>query len=220
MRTRDFEPLARAVVRCYPLAWRERYEDEMIALLLAEPVGLMQVLDLARGCVGEWRGAMLDRLGAATPRIGRAVAVTFKGLTSMAGSMLVGLPGIGLAMLIARVLQVTIGDAQGSVLAFQHLAWLGLVSILSFSFPRFRLAPLSMDDRPIVRRVVLLCLVCIVLRQWGWTMRNYSRIEGIAITLTDAMWLGMLIQIERGWSRPSRPPRLPDEIIQLRLSAP
>lgn len=214
------ERIAHLLVRLYPCAWRERYADEMTALLNTAPVGFLQVLDLGRGCVGEWRRAALDRLGRTIPDVGRAMAISIRFLTSMLGSMLVGLPGVALATVLALLLRTSIGDGQGSVVIYQYLAWLGLISIGSYVFPRFALGSLSADDRRLVRRTVVLCLVCIVLRQWGIRTRSYGDIDTILITLSDAMVLGMLVQIERGWFRPIRPPRRPDEIIQLRLSAP
>jgi hypothetical protein len=220
VRTRDFEPLARLVVRRYPRAWRERYEDEIVALLQTTPVAAMQVLDLVRGCVGEWRSTAINRLSHSIPVVGRGVAMTFRLVTSLVGSMLVGLPGVALAMGVAFALRTTIGDGQGGVILFQYLAWLGLISILAFVFPRFALGSLSAEERRLVRRVVGLCFVCAVLRQWGAEMRTYGNVDRVLITLADAMWLGMLIQLERGWFKPIRPPRAPEEIIQLRLSAP
>lgn len=46
-------PLASALVRRYPLAWRERYEAEVLALLEDSPPGLRDLLELTRGLVVE-----------------------------------------------------------------------------------------------------------------------------------------------------------------------
>lgn len=45
--------MARRIVRAYPRAWRERYQDEMLALLESSDVHAAQVIDLARGCLRE-----------------------------------------------------------------------------------------------------------------------------------------------------------------------
>ena len=43
--------LARAIVRRYPKAWRQRYEIEIAGFIEDAPAGWRDVLDLARGCV-------------------------------------------------------------------------------------------------------------------------------------------------------------------------
>lgn len=45
--------LARFIVRCYPAAWRERYEDEVLVLLDAGQVRLVDVCGLLRHCITE-----------------------------------------------------------------------------------------------------------------------------------------------------------------------
>jgi hypothetical protein len=42
---------ARWLVRAYPHAWRERYEDELLALLADRPCSLADILDIARGAL-------------------------------------------------------------------------------------------------------------------------------------------------------------------------
>jgi hypothetical protein len=46
------------IVRLYPRAWRERYEDEMRALLEQTPPSSRVVWDLARGLGSEWAQAL------------------------------------------------------------------------------------------------------------------------------------------------------------------
>jgi hypothetical protein len=46
--------LARALVRRYPRAWRERYERELLALFEDAPPTVLHVVDLAFGCLAEW----------------------------------------------------------------------------------------------------------------------------------------------------------------------
>jgi hypothetical protein len=45
--------IARFIVRCYPAAWRERYEDEVLELLGAGRVRLADVCGLLRHCITE-----------------------------------------------------------------------------------------------------------------------------------------------------------------------
>lgn len=45
--------VARAIIRRYPRAWRERYEVELLGFIEDTPVRWRDVLDLARGCVVE-----------------------------------------------------------------------------------------------------------------------------------------------------------------------
>lgn len=45
--------LARAIVACYPRAWRERYAQEVLEILDAGSVRLRDVCDLLRGCLSE-----------------------------------------------------------------------------------------------------------------------------------------------------------------------
>lgn len=52
--------LARATVRRYPAAWRERYEDEVLALLAEAPVRWRDVIDLSRGLLIERVRSVLE----------------------------------------------------------------------------------------------------------------------------------------------------------------
>lgn len=52
--------LAHSIVRRYPQPWRERYEDELLALIEDSPLRLGDILDLARGCVVERARALVE----------------------------------------------------------------------------------------------------------------------------------------------------------------
>ena len=52
--------LAAAIVERYPRAWRDRYADEMLALIEDLGAGWLDVIDLARGCSSEWRISISD----------------------------------------------------------------------------------------------------------------------------------------------------------------
>jgi hypothetical protein len=52
--------LASAIIDRYPRAWRERYADELRAMLEDSGASWRDVLDLARGALAEWRLEFLD----------------------------------------------------------------------------------------------------------------------------------------------------------------
>jgi hypothetical protein len=52
--------LARWILTRYPRAWRERYGDEVRALLDDGHVSRADVVDLLRGCASEWKVAIAD----------------------------------------------------------------------------------------------------------------------------------------------------------------
>ena len=52
--------LARRILDCYPRGWRERYGEEVRALLDDGRVSWADVIDLWRGCFSEWKVALAD----------------------------------------------------------------------------------------------------------------------------------------------------------------
>jgi len=52
--------LARAIIRRYPFAWRERYEGEVLSLLDDSPVAPVDVLELSRGLIVERAKALIE----------------------------------------------------------------------------------------------------------------------------------------------------------------
>jgi hypothetical protein len=52
--------IARWILQRYPRAWRERYNDEVCALLDDGRGSWADVADLLRGCASEWKGAIAD----------------------------------------------------------------------------------------------------------------------------------------------------------------
>ena len=46
--------IARRIVRLYPRAWRERYEEEFVALLEERPASLFDLQDIALGALDAW----------------------------------------------------------------------------------------------------------------------------------------------------------------------
>ena len=55
----------KTLLRLYPRAWRERYGDEMLALLEAQPASLLDRLDLIGGAIDAHLHPQVR--GAATP---------------------------------------------------------------------------------------------------------------------------------------------------------
>jgi len=53
------ERLSRAIVRLHPRTWRERYSEEMLALIEDSGSSWAHVFDLAAGCADEWFRALL-----------------------------------------------------------------------------------------------------------------------------------------------------------------
>src|SRR5476649_2357975 len=86
MRSRA-ERISRALVRRYPRAWRQRYGDEMLALIDDAGSTWKHTLDLAIGCADAWLRAAthLDSpnnrlaafLGAVSVRLGSAIGIHF-----------------------------------------------------------------------------------------------------------------------------------------------
>ena len=87
MRSRA-ERISRALVRRYPRAWRERYGEEMLALIDDSGSTWKHTLDLAIGCADAWFPAatrhffapinwIASLLGFAAVRLGSAIAIHF-----------------------------------------------------------------------------------------------------------------------------------------------
>jgi hypothetical protein len=81
--------IAQALVRGYPRAWRERYADEVQALVEGGTVTLRDLADLARGCVVERAKALVEP--------GAHPTWTFWGLGTVA-TVLSVLPSLMLAL--------------------------------------------------------------------------------------------------------------------------
>lgn len=90
--------LARAIVRQYPAAWRERYEDEVIGLVNEAPVRIRDLADLAHGLIVErWRELLSS---SESPRRTEIVLVVFGPLVVLA----VVLSGAALGWLLRTAL--------------------------------------------------------------------------------------------------------------------
>jgi hypothetical protein len=95
--------LARAIVEHYPLAWRERYADEVLALLDDSQVRLIDLFELARGLFVERAKSLIEPVEHPT--------LTDWGFRAVAGL-------IGIAPAVTLV-------AGGAALGGQLARWLG-----------------------------------------------------------------------------------------------
>jgi hypothetical protein len=112
--------IARSIVRCYPRAWRERYEDEVLELIDAGPIRLGDVCGLLRHCISERVLALYEpsrHITAYRFISGLALLVYFTVLTVAACA------AGALPFLLGAVLRVTLGpfpeqytDAVGWIL--------------------------------------------------------------------------------------------------------
>jgi hypothetical protein len=63
--------LARRLIRLYPRAWRERYEEEFVALIEQRPASLRDALDVALGALDAWLRPQVASERRVTLMIGR-----------------------------------------------------------------------------------------------------------------------------------------------------
>jgi hypothetical protein len=119
--------LAAFVIRCYPRRWRERYADEVLALVEDVGIGWFGVLDLARGALRE-RAIDLDVLMWGHPSVapinrriaGRYLIVV--GVTLVSPALVVG------AAHLLTVANVTV--AVGVATTFSYLRMLAYVRMI------------------------------------------------------------------------------------------
>jgi len=95
--------VSRALIRLYPRAWRERYRDELEALLAERGAGWRDVVDLIRGCLSEWVSV------AAAPRPGRAGSGAAAGVAWLAALLIGTAAATWLAATLGDVLRVRSG---------------------------------------------------------------------------------------------------------------
>ena len=117
----------RALVRLYPRAWRDRYEDEFLAVLEARPVGPFDTVDVALGALDAHRRAA-GRRGPMSPRKEISMSTRFGGLAAVAtgvlwfgflaiaaipdGNALIGVVALILGLFALAVAVVGLGAAQ------------------------------------------------------------------------------------------------------------
>jgi hypothetical protein len=134
--------LARAIVRRYPAAWRERYEAELLALIEDAPPRWRDVVDLGRGSLVERAGAVVEP--AAHPTLSAAVVLAAR-YVLVPATMVAGAVALGMALKAALgPPSVATADTAGVVclllIAGSVLAYLarGIRSVLA-GVPRWSL---------------------------------------------------------------------------------
>jgi hypothetical protein len=77
----------RALVRLYPRVWRDRYEEEFVALLEARPIGPFDAVDIVLGAMDAHR-RVLRRPGRTSPRKEIRMSTRLGGLAAVATGLL------------------------------------------------------------------------------------------------------------------------------------
>jgi hypothetical protein len=108
--------LARSIVARYPAAWRERYEDEVLALLAEGCVTSRDVVDLARGLLVERSRSVIE------PGERPALTATVYWLLLMGLRFLPGVAAVAVTMAAGLWLNQTFGPAP---------TWTGVVGLTS-----------------------------------------------------------------------------------------
>jgi len=90
-----------AILRLYPRAWRERYGDELLALLEDRPPSPLDLIDLTRGAFDARLHPQLPETQPVTPERKNPMSDRLPGLAAIGGGLLflVGVAMIGLAPL-------------------------------------------------------------------------------------------------------------------------
>lgn len=119
---------AGALVRLYPRSWRDRYADEMLALLEAGPVSRQDGFDLLRGALDAWlHPPTRSRIPAAAALIGgglwtvAAAAVVFQPAPPdwpgyLFDTLTIGLVAAGLLLVATLGCARRVGDMGGRLL--------------------------------------------------------------------------------------------------------
>ena len=90
MTRRPLSRIARRLIRMYPQAWRERYEEEMVALLDESPAGFADVAELARGLLLEHVRALVLSIDRASRSVTILAALRPTFVVAVTASAIVG----------------------------------------------------------------------------------------------------------------------------------
>jgi hypothetical protein len=102
------------LVRLYPPAWRERYEDEFLALLEARPITPAIALDVFRGAADAWRRGPRGPLGV----VGIGLALAAYALASW---------------VLAAARRTWLGSGDGPLeTLYQALYWFGSILFMTW----------------------------------------------------------------------------------------
>ncbi len=183
--------LAQAIVRRYPTAWRERYEDEVIELVDDAPVRMRDLADLAHGLIVErWRELLSS---AESPRRTEFVLVMFGPLVVLS----VVLSGAATGWL----LRLALGPWSP---AWADVGEWALMVLLLASFPfRWRSVLPPHENRRGRMLLVLLAglFVLVSMSEWGELVRFDGSYRRFSESLATVMALGLFWLIGVGTTR-------------------
>jgi hypothetical protein len=111
--------IARLIVRCYPRSWRERYADEVLAMLEASRPPLSDLADLGADCLGEWVRAGGSSLRHPVPA--GAIDLIVTALISVACAFVVRATGRALASQLAAPLAPETASDAAQLVVFSCL---------------------------------------------------------------------------------------------------
>jgi hypothetical protein len=123
------------LLRLYPRAWRERYQEEFVAMVGSRPVSAQQVIDIVSGAIDAWLSADVRRASQALgpiPTGARAMTLKSMMVCDQSKLRMTTRDGmIGAAVMLA-------GSAAGSLLgiAARRAGWtLTADVLLNLAFP-------------------------------------------------------------------------------------
>jgi hypothetical protein len=127
------------LVRLYPRAWRERYEDEFLRLIEDRPPSRLERFDIVRGAIDAWLHPQVRSAPAArenSDRTGVVVAAVLGGLAFAAG---------GVSIATARIGPDGYKDHDlGFVILIGGMVLTGIAAMLAASDSRTRRTSLTM----------------------------------------------------------------------------
>lgn len=173
--------LARAIVRRYPAAWRERYEDEVVDLLESAPVRAFDVGELFRNMLVEQVRAIVD---IERPSEAAAKLMRWKMVTVGAAIFLT----LSTALLLRwwrPLVEPQLERVMGAALVF----WVTLFGLWALHTWRQRQRP--KDERaqfPVW--VAMICLPVHLIATTGWLWAGFS-----LVSAHSPLWLKSLQQV-------------------------
>ena len=194
--------VAASILRRYPAPWRERYEDEILALIEDSPVRLSDIGELVRGLIVERAKALIEP--GDSPRLSAFVFWSIAAGIRVAPSLLLVLGAAGLAEIVRQ----NVGIPSENV----TLAGMGILSIVFIGFHVRRWKTRAKHKWtgpvqhlfPLAARIVMLCglfagTFLMQLGDEGWEpssqfmhlFNRYFRLwmyVAIAYGLTSAFW--------------------------------
>jgi hypothetical protein len=175
--------LSRWLLRLYPRAWRDRYEDEVIALLDESAVSVRQLWDLASGACVEWVHVLL------APRTSAALLEHRPVMWLFRASVVLGPVAIGLAVCRATATAI-LHATQPEVPLGMVIAAVCVLPLQFFGVVRlYRSAPVgdTPPKRPIGRAELWMWVVLFLIGGTGQNVLILTAFSG-AFSSGSAGW--------------------------------